>query len=128
MLRCAHFFRLPFIAFSEWDRPKKTQRWFALGDDEPLGAFAGVWRPWSGTGGTKKDPIEGDHLLFSFLTCPPNAVVAPIHPKTMPVILQPDEWETWLTRRLKSRLSCNARCQRDSQSSRRQTTAHHAGR
>lgn len=36
--------------------------------------------------------------LFGFLTCSPNREVAPIHPKTMPVILtQPDEWHRWLT-------------------------------
>jgi putative SOS response-associated peptidase YedK len=35
--------------------------------------------------------------LFGFLTCDPNAVVAPIHPKAMPVVLiEPDEWDTWL--------------------------------
>jgi putative SOS response-associated peptidase YedK len=36
--------------------------------------------------------------LFSFLTCEANAVVAPIHPKAMPVILTtPEEIDTWLT-------------------------------
>lgn len=90
---------VPFTAFSEWEdtKPKKTQRWFALGGDEPLAAFAGIWRPWAGTRGTKKDPIEGEHLLFSFLTCAPNNVVAPIHPKAMPVILRPDDWDAWLS-------------------------------
>jgi len=35
--------------------------------------------------------------LFAFLTCPPNAEVAAVHPKAMPVILtKPEEWETWL--------------------------------
>lgn len=90
---------VPFTAFSEWEdtKPRKTQRWFALGDDEPMAAFAGIWRPWTGTRGTKKDPIEGEHLLFSFLTCPPNDAVAPIHPKAMPVILtEPGEVEIWL--------------------------------
>ena len=90
---------VPFTAFSEWEdtRPKKTQRWFALGAQEPMAAFAGIWRPWTGTRGTKKDPIEGEHLLFSFLTCAPNACVEPIHPKAMPVVLTSEaEWETWL--------------------------------
>lgn len=90
---------VPFTAFSEWEdtKPRKTQRWFALGDDEPMAAFAGIWRPWTGVRGTKKDPIEGEHLLFSVLTCPPNDVVAPIHPKAMPVILSTaEECDTWL--------------------------------
>lgn len=35
--------------------------------------------------------------LFGFLTCDPNAVVAPIHPKAMPVVLlAPEEWDAWL--------------------------------
>ena len=48
--------------------------------------------------GTKADPVEGEHLLYSFLTCEPNSVVEPIHPKAMPVILStPEEYEVWLT-------------------------------
>jgi putative SOS response-associated peptidase YedK len=36
--------------------------------------------------------------LFAFLTCAPNAEVAAVHPKAMPVILaDPGEWEGWLT-------------------------------
>ena len=36
--------------------------------------------------------------LFAFLTTTPNAEVAPVHPKAMPVILtDPDEWQAWLT-------------------------------
>jgi hypothetical protein len=42
-------------------------------------------------------PIDGEHELFGFLTADPNAVVAPIHPKAMPVILtNPDEVDLWL--------------------------------
>ncbi|MCA3645986.1 MAG: SOS response-associated peptidase family protein [Methylobacterium sp.] len=90
---------VPFSAFSEWEdtKPRKTERWFALWDEEPMAAFAGIWRPWTGMRGTKKDPIDGEHLLFSFLTSEPNDVVRPIHPKAMPVVLTtPGEWETWL--------------------------------
>ena len=31
------------------------------------------------------------------LTCEPNALVAPIHPKAMPVILHPEDYDGWLT-------------------------------
>ncbi len=35
--------------------------------------------------------------LYGFLTCEPNAVVAPIHPKAMPVILtEPEEIDVWM--------------------------------
>jgi hypothetical protein len=36
-------------------------------------------------------PIEGQHELFAFLTTEANAIVAPIHPKAMPVILSTPE-------------------------------------
>jgi putative SOS response-associated peptidase YedK len=46
----------------------------------------------------KKAEGEMEHRLFSFLTCEANAVVAPIHPRAMPVILTtPEEIDTWLT-------------------------------
>jgi putative SOS response-associated peptidase YedK len=36
-------------------------------------------------------------LVYGFLTTSPNAVVAPIHPKAMPVILTtPEEHDAWL--------------------------------
>ena len=39
----------------------------------------------------------GNHELFGFLTTEANAVVAPIHPKAMPVILTTsDEADRWL--------------------------------
>jgi putative SOS response-associated peptidase YedK len=47
--------------------------------------------------GTKADPVEGEHLLYSSLTSEPNGVVGPIHPKAMPVILTtPEEYDVWL--------------------------------
>ena len=36
-------------------------------------------------------PIPGPHLVYGFLTTEPNAIVEPIHPKAMPVILTTDE-------------------------------------
>ena len=37
------------------------------------------------------------HLVYGFLTTAPNAVVEPIHPKAMPVILKtPEEYEVWM--------------------------------
>ena len=60
-------------------------------------AFAGIWTPWRGARGPKSAPIEGNHELFGFLTTNANAIVAPIHPKAMPVILTtPDEVGVWL--------------------------------
>jgi putative SOS response-associated peptidase YedK len=58
---------------------------------------AGIWTTWRGTRGTKANPVEGEHQLFGFLSTEANAVVAPIHPKAMPVILRNEaEFERWL--------------------------------
>lgn len=58
--------------------------------------FAGVWTSWRGV--QKVRDGERDFELFGFLTCEPNAVVAPIHRKAMPVILtEPDEIDLWLS-------------------------------
>ena len=41
--------------------------------------------------------MDGQHELFGFLTTQANAVVAPIHPKAMPVILRTQaEVDLWL--------------------------------
>lgn len=89
---------VPATSFSEYEdtNPKKTPVWFALDESRPLFCFAGIWRLWTGT--RKKAEGEMEHRLFSFLTCEPNGVVGPIHPKAMPVILtSEDEIDTWLT-------------------------------
>ncbi|MBE7182927.1 MAG: SOS response-associated peptidase [Methylobacterium mesophilicum] len=93
----AHRCVVPANRFCEWEntRPKKTKVWFALDDEEPLFFFAGIWTPWHGT--RKKAEGPQDHELFGFLTTDANAVVKPIHPKAMPVLLTtPDEVRHWL--------------------------------
>jgi hypothetical protein len=61
-------------------------------------AFAGIWRPWTGVRGPKSAPIEGEHFVFSFLTCASNDLVRPIHAKAMPVILASrEEYDQRLT-------------------------------
>jgi len=93
---------VPVSSFSEYadTKPRKTPVWFALDDDRPLFAFAGIWRPWTGVRGTKKenpDRIEEKHWLFSFLTTEANGVVGPVHRKAMPVLLTTkEECGTWL--------------------------------
>jgi putative SOS response-associated peptidase YedK len=68
-----------------------------MAEDRPLFAFAGLWTPWPGVRGTKSAPVNGEYELFGFLTTEANAIVAPIHPKAMPVILTtPEEVDLWL--------------------------------
>jgi putative SOS response-associated peptidase YedK len=90
---------VPGTSFCEYEdtKPHKTPTWFALGEERPLFAFAGLWTRWRGVRGPKSAPVEGEHQLFGFLTTEPNAIVAPIHSKAMPVILTaPEEFDLWL--------------------------------
>ena len=88
------------VPFSRFAEPRPGGRgagnaWFELAGDPPA-FFAGILVPqWRSLRKLKDGETTDD--LFGFLTCPPNAVVAPIHPKAMPVIVaEPDEWEVWL--------------------------------
>jgi putative SOS response-associated peptidase YedK len=90
---------VPATSFSEYtpvpnpQTGRKEPVWFALAEDRPTFAFAGLWTTWHGT----RKKIEGEHELFGFLTCEPNDVVRPVHAKAMPVILTgPDEIDAWL--------------------------------
>jgi putative SOS response-associated peptidase YedK len=76
---------------------KKDVVWFALDESRPLFCFAGIWTTFNGDSGTKSKPIPGPHQVYGFLTTSPNAIVVPIHPKAMPVILTTEEErEVWL--------------------------------
>ena len=70
--------------------------WFALDESRPLAFFAGIWTRWTSVRKVKEGETTND--LFAFLTTEPNAIIAPIHPKAMPVILTtPAEVDAWLT-------------------------------
>ena len=91
---------VPFTSFAEPDNrpgaPRNHPVWFALGQDRRLAFFAGIRTEWTSVRKLKEGQVTAD--LFGFLTCPPNAEVAPVHPKAMPVILtKPEEWRRWLT-------------------------------
>lgn len=91
---------VPFTSFSENTKDangKSVPMWFALHEDRPLAFFAGIWTAnWRSVRKLKEGEIEAD--LFGFLTTEPNAEVAAVHPKAMPVILtEPDECEAWMT-------------------------------
>jgi SOS response associated peptidase (SRAP) len=94
---------VPFNSFAEYapepnpETKKKDVVWFALNDDRPLAAFGGIWTEFKGDRGTKSKPIPGPHNVCGFLTTAPNAMVEPIHPKAMPVILMTDEQrDVWM--------------------------------
>lgn len=76
---------VPFTTFCEWEGETgaKAERWFDV-PSQPITSFAGVWRP------SEAGPV------MAFLTCEPNPLVAPIHPKAMPVLLGVEDEATWL--------------------------------
>lgn len=65
-------------------KPLKGEMWFAV-PDLPAFPVAGFWQRTE----------AGDS--FAMVTCDPNDLVAPIHPKAMITILDPDDVDTWLT-------------------------------
>lgn len=88
---------VPFTSFSEYDtiEGKKVPVWFAIDESLPLSAFAGIWTRWTCVRKVKEGEIATD--LFGFLTCQPNAEVARVHPKAMPVILTTaEEHDAWM--------------------------------
>ena len=96
--RGSHLVALRPTKISAQETKKKDVVWFALNDDRPLCAFDGIWTEFKGDRGTKSKPIPGPHLVYGFLTTSPNAVVEPIHPKAVPVILTTDEErDVWMS-------------------------------
>lgn len=86
---------VPFTSFSEYDVRTKEVTWFALDESRPLAVFAGLWTNWTCTRKAREGEVTCD--LYGFLTTEPNAVVAPVHPKAMPVILTTaEEVDIWL--------------------------------
>lgn len=82
---------VPVTSFCEWTAEadpatkQKSKIWFALHEEqEPLFAFAGLWRPGP----------EGPYMAF--LTCDANETVGAFHPKAMPVMLRPSQLGEWL--------------------------------
>ncbi|MCG7349309.1 SOS response-associated peptidase family protein [Sphingomonas sp. ACRSK] len=81
---------VPLTEFCEWTPDKdpehgiKGEMWFAV-PSQPIFAVAGFWQETAKGAG------------FTMVTCDPNELVAPIHPKAMITVLQPDDHERWLT-------------------------------
>lgn len=77
---------VPVTDFCEMAGQKGSMRqhWFSV-PSRPIFAFAGVWRP------TEAGPV------YAFLTCAPNEIVKPIHPKAMPVVLHDEDFDGWLS-------------------------------
>ena len=92
---------VPSTSFAEPNPRAKTAGapkniWFGLKKPKDgLYAFAGIWRPWEGDWIKSREATDTN--VYAFLTTDPNELIKPVHPKAMPVILDPDDYETWLT-------------------------------
>ena len=92
---------VPASSFAEYHPTERNEKghkavaWFALKGDEPRPpfAFAGLWRSFRGN--YKGELTEFD--THTIMTTKPNEVVKPIHPTRMPVILDPIDYEAWLS-------------------------------
>ncbi len=79
---------IPALGFYEWRKTDK-QPFFIHGRDESLLYLAGITEYWTGA--------DGSYIQScAIITTKANAVMQPIHDR-MPVILTPDNWESWLT-------------------------------
>jgi putative SOS response-associated peptidase YedK len=93
---------VPMTSFAEPDPASKVEggatpnAWFARDESKPLMFFAGVHVPqWENVRKVKDDLTKDD--LYAFLTTSPNDIVAPIHQKAMPVLLQTqEEVDVWM--------------------------------
>ena len=86
---------IPLTEFCEWSpevvdlgdgkKPVRGEMWFAV-RDQPIFAVAGFWQSINGASGD-----------FAMVTCDPNELVAPIHPKAMITVLEEADWDRWLS-------------------------------
>jgi putative SOS response-associated peptidase YedK len=87
---------VPFTSFSEFNKERGGNVWFAFDESRALAFFAGIWTNWTSVRKVREGLTTND--LFGFLTTEPNDVVRPVHSKAMPVVLTtPEEIETWMT-------------------------------
>lgn len=88
---------VPATAFAEAKgRNPATFYWFGMADDDPRTrppfAFAGLWRRFQGV--YRGEAVEID--THTVVTTTPNALVRPVHPERMPVILAREDYDSWL--------------------------------
>ena len=86
MRRCL----VPASGFYEWIGPKgQNQAYHLIHAEFERMAFAGLWGVW-------RAPSDDEILSYAILTTEPNDVVRPLKDR-MPVILDPSEYDAWLT-------------------------------
>ncbi len=83
---------IPASGFYEWERieGKKKQPWYIHRADSLPMAFAGLWDTWK-----PKNTEEPAITTCTIITTAANEQIATLHDR-MPVILEPENWKTWL--------------------------------
>lgn len=80
---------IPATGFYEWKTTANGKQPYNIRvGDGKLFAFAGLWAHWD-------KGLEGPLDSFSIIVTDANEVIKPVHER-MPVILHPDDYETWL--------------------------------
>ena len=79
---------VPADGFYEWRQVGRIKQpyYFSRPDGQPF-ALAGLWERWTG----EEPPLRS----FTLITTEANTAIAPIHDR-MPVILDRQDWDTWL--------------------------------
>lgn len=88
---------IPATSFCEAKgRNPATYVWFGVAGDEerPPFALAGMWRAYKGSYGGGE---ERELLTSSMVTTTPNELTRQTHPDRTPFIVDPDDYDTWLT-------------------------------
>ena len=81
---------IPATGFYEWKKENAGKTpYYIRRKDEELFAFAGIYDIW-------KDTQENEIKTFAIITTAPNEFLAQVHNR-MPVILQPEQENLWLT-------------------------------
>ena len=81
---------VPADGYYEWSGAEgRKVPFFVQAADKGLFALAGLWEHWMGADGSELETAV-------LMTIAPNAELATIHDR-MPVIIAPEDYETWLT-------------------------------
>ncbi|MDI9244359.1 SOS response-associated peptidase [Marinobacter sp. CHS3-4] len=79
---------IPASAFHEWTGPKGHKQCHNIHPQNGAIAFAGLYERWD---------FGGDIVpSFTIVTLPPHPRFSHIHTKSIPLMLQPDEFDLWL--------------------------------
>ncbi len=82
---------VPFSWFYEWDqRTRPKQPWRVMPSNAPMLVMAGLW--------DESTPADGrPRRSCTLVTTGPNGLLTEIGHHRAPVMLQPGDWQTWLT-------------------------------